>query len=345
MTETSVVPELAAHAGPTFEELVAMDVRGRLAQSLKLERKRRATAAPRQRAHSWSASDSRALRFARRTFGALLNLNVPRGAGASAAALLLVASTFYGVIKGGHAPAIAEQIQDICDSAANSVGFRISEIALVGEHEVSREDILSLAGVTGRSSLLFLDAAQTRIRLLTNPWIAQAAVLKLYPGRLRIEIKERKAFALWQKDGRVSLIAADGTMLETYVPQRFASLPLVVGDGAEHAAQDILDLLRRYPAITKLVEASVLVAERRWNLHLKGGVEVLLPEREPAQALTILVDLDRDKKLLSRDIMAVDLRLPDRVTVQQSNAAAAARDAALKAAEKDKKAKRKETDA
>ena len=89
-------------------------------------------------------------------------------------------------------------------------------------------------------------------RLLTNPWIAQATVLKLYPGRLRIEIKERKAFALWQKDGRVSLIAADGTVLETYVPQRFAALPLVVGNGAEHAAQDFLDLLKRYPAIAQV---------------------------------------------------------------------------------------------
>ena len=132
-------------------------------------------------------------------------LKVPRGAGASAAAMLLLASTCYGVVHGGHGPEIDEQVQDICDTAANSAGFRISEIALVGEHEVSREDILSLAGVTGRSSLLFLDAAQTRNRLLTNPWIAQAAVLKLYPGRLRIEIKERKAFALWQKDGRVYL--------------------------------------------------------------------------------------------------------------------------------------------
>ena len=65
-------------------------------------------------------------------------------------------------------------------------------------------------------------------------------MLKLYPGRLRIEIKERKAFALWQKDGRVYLIAADGTVLETYVPPRFASLPLVVGHGAEHDAQDFL---------------------------------------------------------------------------------------------------------
>ena len=71
----------------------------------------------------------------------------------------------------------------------------------------------------------------------------------------------------------------------------------------------------------------MLVAERRWNLHLKSGVEVLLPEHEPEQALLTLVDLDRDKKLLSRDIVTVDLRLADRVTVRQSDAAAAARDA------------------
>jgi len=313
-----------------------MDVRGRLAQSLKPFLKRRATARP--RAHSF-APDWRVLRVLRRWGGALAELHVPRGTGAAAAFLLLIASIGYGAVKGGHGAEIAAEIQDLCDSAANSVGFRISEIALAGEHEVSREDILSLAGVTGRSSLLFLDAAQARDRLLTNPWIAQAAVLKLYPNRLRIEIKERKTFALWQKDGHVNLIASDGTVLEPYVAARFASLPLVVGDGAEHAAQGILALLKRYPSIAQAVDASVLVADRRWNLHLKSGVEVLLPERDPAQALTLLVDLDRDKKLLSRDIVKVDLRLPDRVTVRQSDAAAAARAEALKAAEKAKKKK------
>ncbi len=123
------------------------------------------------------------------------------------------------------------------------------------------------------------------------------------------------------------------------MPQRFAALPLVVGDGAEQSAQAFLDLLKRYPEIAKSVDAAVLVAERRWNLHLKSGLEVLLPEREPEQALRTLVDLDRDKKLLSRDIVAVDLRLADRVTVRQSDAAAAARDEALKAAGKGEKEK------
>ncbi len=67
---------------------------------------------------------------------------------------------------------------------------------------------------------------------------------------------------------------------------------------------------------------------------------MLLPERAPAHALALLVDLDRDKKLLSRDIVKVDLRLPDRVTVRQSDAAAAAREEALKAAEKNKAKKK-----
>lgn len=282
-------------------------------------------------------------RLARRWLLPIFEFQPPRGAGASAAALLILAATCYGAVQGGHGRYIAAQVQDLCDAAANSVGFRITEVALAGEHEVSREDVLALAGITGRSSLLFLDPAQARTRLLTNPWIAEATVLKLYPGRLHIGIKERKAFALWQQDRRVYLIAADGTVLEPYVPQRFIALPLVVGSGAEHEALAFLKLVTRYPDIAKQVEASVLVADRRWNLHLKGGLEVLLPQDEPAHALQTLVALDRDKKLLSRDIVAVDLRLADRVTVRLADGVAAAREKALK--DLAKKPKRKGSDA
>jgi cell division protein FtsQ len=269
----------------------------------------------------------------------LVNLKVPRGAGSSAAAILLLASVCYGAVRGGHVPQIIENVQDLCDATANRLGFRISEIALAGEREVDRGEILVLAGITDRSSLLFLDASRARTRLLTNPWIAEATVLKLYPDRLRIEIRERLPYALWQKDGRVALIAADGTVLETAAPPRFGNLPLVVGKGAEQSAQNFLTLIARYPTIAHATDASVLVAERRWNLHLKGGVEILLPEREPEQALRTLIDLERSDRLLSRDIVAIDLRLPDRVTVRQSDGAAAVREQALKDAEKPKKGK------
>jgi cell division protein FtsQ len=86
------------------------------------------------------------------------------------------------------------------------------------------------------------------------------------------------------------------------------------------------------------VRASVLIGERRWNLRLKNGLDIRLPETEVAPALATLVGLDKDKKLLSRDIVAVDLRLPDRVTVQLSEAAAALRAEALKEKKPAKKA-------
>jgi cell division protein FtsQ len=227
-------------------------------------------------------------------------------------------------------------LQDTRNIVANAAGFRIAAITVAGQKEIGRDEILNLAGVTGRASLLFLDADAARTRLMANPWIADAAVLKLYPDRLQITITERQAFALWQMDGRVNVIAADGTVLETFADSRYVDLPLVVGPGAQQQAKDFIAVIDRYPDIRSVLRASILVAERRWNLRLNNGIDVRLPETNVEAALDRLVTLDRDKKLLTRDITVVDLRLPDRVTVRLSDAAAQARDEALQGKKKKK---------
>jgi cell division protein FtsQ len=265
-----------------------------------------------------------------------MRLPPPPGLGIAASILLLVGTLGYGAVAGDHLPSVVDWMKDARDAAANAMGFRIAAISLTGPKEVSREEVLTVAGVTGRASLLFLDADAARTRLLENPWIADAAVLKLYPDRLQITITERRAFALWQQDRRVGVIAADGTVLEPFVEDRYVRLPLVVGRGAERRAKDFLAILDRYPDIRSQLRASIMVADRRWNLRLKNGIDVRLPETNVEQALDRLVALDREKKILSRDILAIDLRLPDRVTVRLSDAAAAAREEALK----DKKKKK-----
>jgi len=249
----------------------------------------------------------------------------PRGVGVAASALVILASLAYGTVKGDHIPSLIAGLKDARDAIANAAGFRVVSIALVGNHHVNREEVLATAGITGTTSLLFLDVDQIRQRLKTNPWIADATVLKLYPGELQIGIKEREAFALWQKDGRISVIADDGTVLEPYVAPRLTRLPLVVGGGAQAKAKEFLALLDRYPTMRDFVHASVLVGERRWNLRLKNGIDVRLPESDVAPALERLVALDREKNLITRDIVAIDLRLADRVTVRLTDAAAQAR--------------------
>ena len=263
-------------------------------------------------------------------WSSLLNARWPRGIGTAGTVAVILASLAYGAVKGDHIPTVVEAFKDVRDAAANAAGFRIVSVALAGQHHISREDVLAAAGVTETTSLLFLDVEQTRERLKSNPWIADATVLKLYPGELQIGIREREAFALWQKDGRVSVIADDGTVLEPYVAPRLIELPLVVGRGAETRAKEFLALLDRYPDLRASVRATVLVGERRWNLRLKNGIDVRLPETDIAPALERLVALDKEKTLTTRDIVAIDLRLPDRVTVRLSEAAAQARIEAAK---------------
>lgn len=312
-----------------------MDGRGRIVESLK-----DGCARARRRAADLAIGWQRRLRP---WLKPVCDLKPPRGIGMAASAVFLLASAGYGAVCGGHVATIAQELRDARDATANALGFGITSVSLAGDYQLTTDEILSTVGVTSRSSLLFLDASAARAQLQTLPWVADATVLKLYPDRLHIEITEREAFALWQKDRKVSVIAKDGIVLETVIAQQFASLPLVVGKGAEKRAKDFLALIDKYPALRAQVYASVLVAERRWNLKLKSGINVQLPEFAVESALDALIDLDREKKLLTRDIETIDLRLPDRVTVKLSEAAAQAREDAEREREieRDKKLKRK----
>jgi cell division protein FtsQ len=321
-----------------------MDDRGRLAQPLK--RPGSAAAKPRragrravaERPAWWQAAVDVAARLGRKIENQAIRLVrwVPRRAGAIASAALVLASLGYGVYKGEHGAAITGYLGDLRDDAANAAGFRIAGLSITGNTQLSEADVLAAAGITARTSLLFLDVEATRRKLEATPWIAQASVRKFYPGSLTIAIEERRAFALWQKDGKLSIIAEDGTVLGPLGERRLTTLPLVVGPGAGARAREFVAILDRYPAIRDQLRASVLVAERRWNLKLKNGLDIRLPETEIERALDNLVALDREKKILSRDLTAIDMRLPDRLTVRLSDEAAAAREQALKEKKKRK---------
>jgi cell division protein FtsQ len=272
---------------------------------------------------------------------ALIERHLPNRVGVAATILMLLGSAGFGVVKGGHVEELTSALSDTRNAIANSAGFRITGVAINGRKQLTQDEVLAIGGVNGRSSLLFLDAAAVRDKLKANPWIADATVLKLYPGQLQIDITERSAFALWQLDGRLSVIADDGAVLEPYLSRRFISLPLVVGKGAETRAKDFLALLARYPQVRTVTKAAIFVGERRWNLRLKDGLDIRLPERDVGNALAALSRLDKEDRLFSRDIVAVDMRLPDRLTVQLSDEAAKAREDLFK----DKKPKKKAGDA
>jgi cell division protein FtsQ len=332
-----------------------MDGRRRLAQPVKGTPGARTPAKPRSRPSDatphWRSQLSQLggpLRGIGAAFSARLDLILhrvamrvsrlkPRYFGATACVFIILGSAAYGTVKGDHLSVAIDALRDMRDATANAAGFHIANLTIIGRRQMSEAEVLAAAGVTERSSLLFLDVEAARQKLESTPWIAQATVRKLYPGHLEITVQERDAYALWQKAGKLFIIAADGAVLAPVDERAIPPLPLVVGPGAAPKAREFLELLGRYASLRSEMRAAVLVADRRWNLKLKSGLDIRLPETGIAQALDTVVALDRDKKLLSRDITGIDLRLADRVTVRLSDEAAAAREQSAKEREKKKK--------
>lgn len=241
------------------------------------------------------------------------------------AAFVILGMGAYGAIHGGHVSYLGQAIYEAGNTLARAAGFETVRLEVRGLQSLSYDDLLFQSGLTPGSTLLLVNAEYTRKQLRRHPRIAEAMVRKLYPDRLEIEIEEREAFARWQNNGQVQLVAKDGTVLGPSVDPRMMNLPLVVGKGAGKKAAAFLELLEHFPSIKAETRAGILIAERRWNIRMKNGIDVRLPEEDPAEALARLVELDRTKQILTRDVNVIDLRASDRVSVTLSDAAAEAR--------------------
>jgi cell division protein FtsQ len=251
------------------------------------------------------------------------------GTGACFSLALLAATGAYGAVKGGHYAAFVAAQGEPADIVAKALGFSIKAVTIAGERELKEQDVLAVAGIGPRNSLLFLDVAKIREKLKQLALVKDAAVTKLYPDRLLIEIEERQPFALWQCDGRVQIVAADGVPVAAMRDQRFIHLPLVVGAGANEKLDQYLALLEAAGDLRERIVAGVLVAGRRWTLKTATGIDVLLPETEPEAALARLVDLQRTSRVLDKDILSLDFRQRGRLIARLAQEAAAERAAML----------------
>jgi cell division protein FtsQ len=206
-------------------------------------------------------------------------------------------------------------------------------VTISGISRMYEREVLSAAGIDWRTSVPFLDVGAVREKLLRVPLIAQVSVRKIYPNEIAITQVEREPAALWQKNGEISVIAADGTVIDAMRDDRYASLPLVVGEDANTKLPEYLALIAAAGPLAERIKAGTYVSGRRWTLKL-DGVDVRLPEVDPAAALARLVRFEREAGLLEKDIIAVDLRMPDRVVVRLTEEAAAARAESQKAKKK-----------
>ncbi len=203
--------------------------------------------------------------------------------------------------------------------------FQIKTIRIEGRNLTPEEDLAKALGTSVGQPIFGFSVSAARDRIDALPFIDHATVARHMPDTVIVKIVERSPIAVWQDHGQFILINRAGERvpdqgLEGKNGQAFIKLPLVVGEGANLAAATLTDALTANPAVKDFVVAAVRVGQRRWNLTLRDGATVLLPEGQEQAALARLAQYQAQFRLMERPVVSIDMRLPDRMVIHQTPA-------------------------
>ena len=179
------------------------------------------------------------------------------------------------------------------------------------------EIVLNAIGVHQNTPLLTLNLAVIRVQLTSLGWVKDARVERYFPNKLVVTLRERVPLALLQTEEGHRLIDASGEMIANASAKEFRHLPVISGaKGAAAKAHLILDILQTEPELFSDVWAVHFVSGRRWDVHMRSGLVIKLPERDPVLAWSRLSRLEAETKITARDLAAIDLRIPDQLIVE-----------------------------
>ncbi|MEQ1929910.1 MAG: cell division protein FtsQ/DivIB [Parvularculaceae bacterium] len=234
-------------------------------------------------------------------------------AGAAGAVVIAIVGVFV-MWAGGYVGLLAERVDASVREASVRSGFEIKRVTLKGREQSSVEDIERAMGPAVGESILHFDLGEARRRVENIGWVKAASVSRLLPNTIHVSVRERAPAAVWQMSGQLHLVDASGAVIRSVKADEYADLPLVVGAGAPEAAADILNELASRPALGDQISSLTRMGDRRWNLRLRAGVDVYLPEGDVSEALDILVKLQETGGTLDQALKHIDLRDPERLT-------------------------------
>jgi cell division protein FtsQ len=229
---------------------------------------------------------------------------------------LLVAGWWFWYA--GHFDRVAENIRRGIDVMTADAGFTLETVYLEGRHRTPLEKINMAIGVKRGDSILSISVEEMRQRLELLEHVKEAAVERSLPDTLYVRIVEREPVAIWQHDGVLMLVDDEGQVMEGENIASYHYLPLVVGEEAPEEVSGLLKLLALEPDLAPRIKAVVRVGARRWNVKFDKGVEVKLPEEAPVDAWKALARMQREQRVLDRDIRAIDMRVKDRIFIKVS---------------------------
>lgn len=235
----------------------------------------------------------------------LFRLGLPAFLVCMVAGLYLADDTRRANLSGGLT-AMVDRIQ-------SRDAFMVKTMQIEGASAAVDKGLRAMLPVTLPASSFDIDlpALRTQIELLDA---VEHVDLRIKPGGiLSAVVTERQPAVLWRHARGIELMDRTGHRVASVTSRELrADLPVIAGEGAGDRAAEALALIDAAGPILPRLRGLERMGERRWDLVLDRGQRIMLPADRPLPALEHALSLDRADGLLSRDVIAVDLRDPQR---------------------------------
>ena len=195
-------------------------------------------------------------------------------------------------------------------------GFKVDDIFVIGRSEISKNKLLKELSIKRGMPIFAVDIEGAKDGLYKISWIKDVYISRKLPNKILVELNERVPVAIWQHNKSLSLIDNEGVILTRKNLKKWKDLPLITGRDSRQSVASLTALLKAEPLIAQEVVSARRIGARRWDLNLKNGVLVKLPEHDTEFALRRLVSIDNEKKILDKNINVVDLRAPEKMVVK-----------------------------
>ena len=187
--------------------------------------------------------------------------------------------------------------------------FKVVNLSVISEDPNVIEKISSILALNFPISSLDIDVEVLRLKVELIDLVESASVRLTSNGLLEVDVNIRKPVVIQRLGTRLMLIDERGIKVDEVLSRsQRLDLPLLVGKGAEKCVDEALNLLLEIKDLLSRVRGLVRVGERRWDVILNRGQVILLPEKNPLNAMRKIMSLQEGQKILDRNISYLDFR-------------------------------------
>lgn len=107
--------------------------------------------------------------------------------------------------------------------------FRVNKIEVHNMKQLTREQIVSLSGLTPGVNIFKADLKQAQSKIALNPMVSSVEITRKLPRTIVVNVTERKSLALIPDKGSFIIVGEDGFCLATTKNLNTVNMPLITG--------------------------------------------------------------------------------------------------------------------